>query len=147
MSSARDAITALIHRYAESLDRGDFAAVAALFDKGTYGAAAGPRLAGREAVERALRELVRVYDDGTPRTAHVTTNVIVDVDDGGRRATARSYFTVFQKVTGVPLQAIISGRYHDSFVLDGDGWRFDERVIHMDLVGDMSHHMLGDRLG
>ena len=39
------------------------------------------------------RSMVQLHD-GSPATKHVTTNVIGEVDDDGRAATARSYFTV-----------------------------------------------------
>ena len=63
----------------------------------------------------------RRYPDGTPRTKHVTTNLIVEVDDDAGTATGRSYFTVLQAVPGLPLQPIVAGRYHDRFVRDGVG--------------------------
>ena len=39
---------------------------------------------------------------------------------------------------------IVAGRYHDRFVLDGSDWRFAERRFFIDLVGDVSHHMLSN---
>ena len=51
---------------------------------------------GREAVEKIFRAMVRVYEDGTPRTKHVTTNIRIDVDDDAGTAEAHSYVTVFQ---------------------------------------------------
>jgi hypothetical protein len=38
---------------------------------------------------------------------------------------------------------IIAGRYHDAFAtIDGE-WRFTDRLIFSDLVGDLSHHLRG----
>jgi len=85
--------------------------------------------------------LVKLHADGTPRTKHVTTNVIVEIDDAAGTATARSYFTVFQRTDAVPLQAIVAGRYHDRFARAGEGWRFTDRLIYMDLVGDLHDHL------
>jgi 3-phenylpropionate/cinnamic acid dioxygenase small subunit len=84
---------------------------------------------------------VKLHADGTPRTKHVTTNVIVEIDEAAGTATARSYFTVFQQTAAVPLQAIVAGRYHDRFARAAGGWRFTERLIYMDLVGDLHDHL------
>ena len=137
------AITALLHRYAELLDGGDLDGVAALFERASWGA--GTRdftVEGAEQVRR-MYDGVILYEDGTPRTKHVITNVIIDVGADRASATARSYFTVLQATDGLTLQPIIAGRYHDRFAHDGGAWRFAERIIHPDLQGDLSRHMRG----
>ena len=59
---------------------------------------------------------------------------------GGVRSRS-CYFTVLQAVPGLTLQPILAGQYHDEFErVDGD-WRFTDRVILPDLIGDLSHHM------
>ena len=89
------------------------------------------------------RDSARIYDDdGTPHTKHVTTNAIIEVDDGADSASARSYYTVFQRVEDLPLQPIIAGRYHDTFQRIDGRWWFDTRIIFVDLVGDLSRHLL-----
>jgi hypothetical protein len=40
---------------------------------------------------------VIVYDDGTPRTKHVTTNLAIEVDKEGGTAMSRSYFTAYRR--------------------------------------------------
>jgi 3-phenylpropionate/cinnamic acid dioxygenase small subunit len=87
---------------------------------------------------------VRRYDDGTPRTKHVTTNLVIDTDESEGTATARSYYIVFQQLEGFPLQPIIAGRYHDAFARTDGEWRLIERVIFCDLVGDLSLHLTTD---
>ena len=139
MSDARAAISDLVHRYAECLDAGDLDGVAALFAGATYGRPAGPVRRGAAEVRAAL-DVVRLHD-GSPCTKHVTTNLIVEVDDAAGTASARSYFTVLQATAALPLQPILAGRYHDRFARDGDVWRFRERVIHLDLVGDLREHL------
>jgi hypothetical protein len=84
----------------------------------------------------------RIHPDGTPGTKHVTTNLILDIDDENGTASARSYWTVLQAVPGLPLQPILAGRYHDRFVRENGGWGFSERRYFIDLVGDVSHHVL-----
>jgi hypothetical protein len=94
--------------YAERVDLGDFPGVADLFDGATYRSALGDDVMvqeGRDAVLNTFETMVRRYDDGTPRTKHVTTNVMVEVD--GNTATARSYYTVMQQTDVLSLQPII----------------------------------------
>lgn len=99
---------------------------------------------GREAVAALYRGAVRIHEDGTPRTRHVTTNVIVEVDDSAGTAHARSAYTVFQQTSELKLQPIVSGRYHDTFQRRDGRWWFDTRTMFIDLVGDMSCHLLID---
>ena len=139
MDDDRAAIAALVFGYAERLDAGDFAGVASLFADAVYGMPGGPERCGAAAVQAVLDEKVQRHPDGTPRTKHVTTNLVVEVD--GVTATARSYFTVLQATARVPLQPIVAGRYHDRFVRHGGRWRFAARLIHVDLIGDVSDHL------
>jgi len=148
MSDDWHAIETLIMTYAERVDLGDFAGVADLFDGATYRSVLGDDVMvqeGRDAVLATFETLVRRYPDGTPRTKHVTTNVMVEVD--GDSATARSYYTVMQQTDVLPLQPIICGRYHDAFAKTGGAWRFTDRLIFSDLVGDLSQHLLADVFG
>lgn len=137
----RHAIEALLFTYAERLDAGDLAGVAALFAHATYRSAGGGEYRGSDAVRNVLTRLVRLYD-GTPRTKHVTTNVVIELDECAGTAAARSYFTVLQAVDGLALQPIVAGRYHDRFVRADAVWRFADRLIFMDLVGDLSRHLI-----
>jgi len=49
---------------------------------------------------------------------------------------------VLQAVPGLPLQPILAGRYHDRFERRSGVWWFSERRYLVDLVGDVSHHLL-----
>ncbi len=143
MSDPRREIEELIYSYAERIDAGDFAGVADLFGRGTIKGPVGPGASGREAVLALYTATTRRYeDDGTPHTKHVTTNVVVDVDDDAGVATARSYFTVFQALADFPLQPIIAGRYEDRFERLSGRWHFLERRIVPELYGDLSRHLL-----
>jgi hypothetical protein len=85
----------------------------------------------------------RYEDDGTPKTKHVTTNLIIDADTDEGTATCRSYFTVLQAVPGsLGLQPIVAGRYRDRFARVDGSWRFAARHMIVDLVGDVSQHLL-----
>jgi hypothetical protein len=48
---------------------------------------------------------------------------------------------VFQATPDLPLQPIIAGRYRDTFHVVDSRWWFDTRVMYVDLVGDLSHHL------
>jgi uncharacterized protein (TIGR02246 family) len=131
----------LIARYAELVDAGDFAGLGEMFADALFGGEGDAVVRGREAVEKIFRATVQVYDDGTPRTKHVTTNVRVDVDEGSGTAVAHSYVTVFQALPELPLQPIVAGRYRDVFERRDETWRFVERRFTTDLVGDVSRHL------
>jgi 3-phenylpropionate/cinnamic acid dioxygenase small subunit len=132
----------LVYAYAERIDAGDLAGVAELFRDGRIQAAPGIVFEGADAVRGLYEGATRLYDDGTPRTRHVTTNVAVEVDDDAGTGTARSYYTVFQQTDDLPLQPIIAGHYHDSFHVVGGRWAFDTREMFVDLTGDLGHHLL-----
>ena len=140
MSSEQE-ITRLVYRYAELIDDGDLAGVGELFEWGAVVGPDGSETRGREAVEALYRRSARIYPEtGTPCTQHVTTNLSITVD--GDRAEARSCFTVFQALEDFPLQAIITGRYRDSFSRRESGWTFLRREIEPRLMGDLSRHLL-----
>ena len=126
--------------YAERLDAGDLDGVAALFAHATWRSPARTEaLRGAEQVRHAY-DGVLLYD-GIPATRHVVTNLVVEIEPPDR-ARARSYFTVFQaRRPEFPLQPIISGRYHDTFERVDGVWRFADRLILPDLIGDLRHHL------
>jgi len=141
-ADAIEAIRRLLHRYAECVDAADFAGLGALFAAGAIRAAGLPApLRGAEAVAGFYARANRVHADGTLRTKHVVSNEIVELDAGGATASARSLFVVYQATERLPLQAIAAGRYHDRFERAADGWRFADREILLDLVGDLSEHL------
>ncbi len=143
VEASREAVERLILTYAERIDRGDFAGVGELFAEGVIAGPDGAALArGREQARQLYERTTRRYEDGTPRTKHVTSNLIVDVDEAAGTARARSYFTVLQALPGLPLQPIVAGRYEDRFERDGGRWRFSERRMFVELVGDVSRHLL-----
>jgi 3-phenylpropionate/cinnamic acid dioxygenase small subunit len=133
----------LLHRYAECVDDGDFDAVSELFSDADYHMAGpgSPPMRG-SAVGDTMRRVVRTYG-GVPRTKHVISNEIIEIDDATGSATSRSYFTVLQAVEGaLELQPITAGRYHDRFERRENTWHFADRSIVIEFVGDMSAHLL-----
>jgi 3-phenylpropionate/cinnamic acid dioxygenase small subunit len=129
-------ISNLMFRYAELFDTGRFDEFAALFEHGQWHKAAPGVAATRQWIE----DNVQLYDD-RPRTKHVTTNVVVDVDEAAGTATASAYVTIFQALPDFPLQPIFSGRYQDRLTrIDGQWW-WTERHVIGDLYGDISRHV------
>ena len=131
----------LINTYAERIDAGDFAGVGDLFRHGCIEAAPGLLYEGAEAVTGLYEATTRLHANGTPLTHHVTTNVAVEMGEAATTATARSRYTVFQQTDELPLQAIIAGRYHDTFHLVEGEWCFERRQMFVDLTGDLGHHL------
>lgn len=145
MSDSAREIENLIYRYAELLDAGNLDGVAELFTHGRITAMEDPPpeavFEGVAGVRRMYGMATRLYDDGTPKTRHLTSNVAIYVDETTDRAEARSYYTVTQATPDLPLQIIVTGHYRDSFHrLDGQWW-FDTRIMFVDQVGDTSHHL------
>jgi hypothetical protein len=137
------AIARLVYAYAELIDTGDFAGIGLLFGDATIDPGDGSLYTGAEAVQAMYDRNTRRYpDNGTPHTRHVTTNLIIDVDDDAGSGTCRSYVVVFQQVDDFPLQPVWSNRYQDRFRrVDGE-WRFAHRRMTDHLPGDVSRHLL-----
>ena len=139
MVSSETAIANLVYRYAELIDSGNFEGAAALFTHARI--KVGPRDIGAEELLAMWRGSIVLYEDGTPRTKHVITNPIIELDEPAGRGSCRSCYTVMQQVGDGPLEAVICGRYHDAFEkIDGE-WRFSYRDYSLhDLPGNMSRH-------
>ena len=78
--SSHRAIENLIATYAELVDDGDFAGLGTLLAHATFTGSGAP-VSGPDAIEKMFQDMLIVYDDGTPRTKHVTTNVIIEADE------------------------------------------------------------------
>jgi len=136
-----EAITALVNSYADLLDAGDLDGVAALFDDATWrSGATGEVLRGATQVRRVYDRIV-LYDDGTPRTRHLLTNLTVELDPGGATASGRCSFTVLQGiVSGQPIQVVVSGHYVDRYRKSDGRWQFADRLFVADLTGEQERH-------
>ena len=107
MTDSVKTLSDMIYNYSELFDTGDFDGFAAQFEHGRWHRAEP----GTAATRQWIADHVQVHD-GLPRTKHVITNLIVDVDEDAGTATSRSYITVWQAVPPeLPLQAVFSGRY------------------------------------
>ena len=145
MDSAR-LIENLLYTYADRIDRGDLDGVADLFAHGRIHGqeGGGPETVfeGRDGVRNLYGMATRIYaDSGTPKTKHLTTNAIIEVDDETGTATAQSNYLVTQATDELPLQVIITGHYRDTFHRVDGQWWFDTRTMYVDQAGDLSHHL------
>jgi hypothetical protein len=138
---AEHEIEKIIFGYAEAVDEGDFVRVAKFFQRGRI------RVNGRESVYEGsdgvlevFQRYTRVYE-GIPSTRHVTTNLFIEVDESGKVAHARSYFTVLQARPELPLQVVIAGRYLDTFERIEGTWWLTDRLGCCDLVGNLEAHL------
>jgi 3-phenylpropionate/cinnamic acid dioxygenase small subunit len=146
MNDAAIAIPNLLYIYAELIDAGDLAGAAALFRHG-HVVSGGERIVGEDAIVAMWRGWMRLYD-GRPRTRHIITNPIITLDEGGAAAACRSQYTVLQATDTLPLQPIITGRYHDRLRIIDCAWCFVERnYAEIDLTGNLGGHLLKQLAG
>ncbi|MBX7456215.1 nuclear transport factor 2 family protein [Mycolicibacterium sp. 3033] len=145
MSDAARDIENLVYTYAERIDAGDLDGVAALFAHGRIcGVEDGPPetvFEGTDRVRQMYEMATRLYDDGTPKTKHFTTNVRIDVDEDAGTARASAYYCVTQATPELPLQVIVTGHYRDTFHRVDGAWWFDSRTMYVDQIGDTSRHL------
>jgi SnoaL-like domain len=128
-------------RYNAAVDDGDFDTAGALFADGVF-RTRGVEAHGATEVTAILRRHCIIYDDGTPGTAHVVSNVQIEVAPGAVTATSMSYFMVLQGgAAGSGVSIIDSGRYHDVFARVDADWRFASRFAENRLIGDRSRHL------
>jgi 3-phenylpropionate/cinnamic acid dioxygenase small subunit len=141
VSEAHEAVRNLLGRYCELMDAGDWEGLADLLADAVLTDDRGREAArGRTGVLRMYGDGTITYD-GSPRTRHLTTNPVIEVDEGAGTATARSSFVVFQATDALSLQPIAAGRYRDRFARRDGEWVFTERSFALDQVGDLSQHL------
>lgn len=141
MSDDVIAITTLLYRYGALMDAGDFEGAAQLLGPARIWLGPAGEVAGFD-MARIWRDMIIVYDCGTPRTQHVISNPIVDIAPSRADARCHAVYTVYQQVDALPLQVIAAGRYVDSFTRDGLGWRFASRdYSHFNFKGNLRFHL------
>jgi len=134
-----DHLRNLLYAYAEAIDAGDIAALRDLFAHAVITLDGGATWRGRHAGgdDSQPGPWRATASGGGPKgTKHLVTNVIVEFDPSGDAASTRSTFAVLQAMDGLPLQPIISGRYHDGFRRIDGAWHFTSRRYIVDLVGN-----------
>lgn len=138
--NSRDQILHLTNLYGFTIDTGDFNGFAELFARGEWTMEGGASAKGKDQLLAGMAN-IRVYEDGTPKTRHTTTNIDLSIDEEAGTANSQCYVTVFQQTSEFPLQVIFSGHYFDDFERVDGVWIFKRRLIRYQLVGDMSAHV------
>ncbi len=143
MSHAHAAIANILYRYAELIDAGDFDAIGELFQHAVLESEGrATSTVGAAAIARQYHETTRRYPDtGTPKTKHVITNLLCEVDEAAGSARSRAYYTVLQATESLPLQPVITGRYHSEYRCVAGEWRIVRHRFFVDQVGDLSQHL------
>lgn len=139
--SSEQQILNLIAQYTHYVDQAKFDKVGDLFANGKI-ISPGNVMEGKESVVSQLSKNLQVYADGTLRTAHLTTNTVLDIREDKNEASAVSYLTILQADAerGLSLQPIAVGRYHDTFKRVDGKWEFSVREFLITLAGDLSHN-------
>ena len=136
-------IANLVYRYGELIDAGDYDGIGELLAHAVVTAEGSDvEWSGAAEITNMYTQSTRLYDDGTPRSKHVITNLLIEVDAERGTGTCRSYYTVFQQTDTLALQPIVAGRYRDEFTRVDHVWRFTRREMIVDLTGDLSQHLL-----
>jgi 3-phenylpropionate/cinnamic acid dioxygenase small subunit len=145
MSASARHIENLLYTYAERIDAGDLDGVADLFAHGRIcGVEDGPPetvFSGTDGVRQMYDMATRLYEDGTPKTKHLTSNARIEVDEAAGTAQSWANYLVTQATPDLPLQVIVTGHYRDTFHRVDGQWWFDTRIMFIDQVGDVSHHL------
>jgi len=151
-AEARYEIEKQIYAYTYAIDGGDMEALGQLFEHAVM-RVEGTDVAyrGADAVRQTNIDFNIFYDaegnpgpyrpDTTPRTRHVTTNLIIDVAVDGSSATARSSVVVFQFAPGAPLRPILAAGYRDRFEPIDGRWRWTERVHLLEHIEAVELHL------
>lgn len=148
---ARTVLEERMYRYCEAIDNADLETLGNIFAAGALINQDGTETRGPKAITELFSSMIIFYDENgnevpyanqacSPRTRHVTTNIIMEFDNNVEIAKTRSYFTVYQTINADNV-IIAGGRYHDRFERDPYGWHLIERRILIDNLGDMSKHL------
>ncbi|MGE4653163.1 MAG: nuclear transport factor 2 family protein [Myxococcota bacterium] len=146
MGNSATEICNLLYTYGRLVDAGDFAGVGRHFAHARITNDRSDEVAeGEGEIAAMYRRTTRLYPEtGTPRTQHAFNNPILEVDEDAGRATCHANFVVFQQTDRLPLQPIIAGRYRDRFERVEGAWRYSEKHMIVDLMGDLGDHLLID---
>jgi hypothetical protein len=133
-------ISSLLFRYAELLNTGQFDLVGELFAQGRVSVEGSPK------VYVGAAEVAEMYRSTTSSENGVDSllfNSNVQVSIEGEQASAKSYFIAYHQRPGVILP-VVGGRYRDRLSRIEGKWTFVERIMTIDLVGDLGSHLKGN---
>jgi hypothetical protein len=134
----KEAIRELFAEYCFRMDEARYAELGALFTAdgawiARYAEARGPA----EIAALMARNIPR-----EPKRKHFIMNSLIALD--GDRATARTSYLVVLQAAGAGLVPSVAGTYEDVLVRTTDGWRFRERRLVHDLVGELGLNLPKD---
>jgi hypothetical protein len=132
----------LLYSYCWLIDSGDFQGVCDLMKDADI--LYGGKLTFSRDPEGYMQTFnpIITYKDGTPKTAHMCIDPIIEVAEDGLTATSKSYTVVTQGVTKkFQPQIIWIDRKYDTFVKENGKWKFRSRDFVTRAQGDTSHHM------
>ena len=134
----------LLYRYADYLDSGQLVEAAELFRHARIKLQNRDSCIDHQTLLGIWQQRLKLYPCGTPRSKHIISNPIIDIDQASQTATVRSSYTVLQATDSLPLQIIAAGRYVDEFECVDGIWRFSFRdYSHLEMSGDLSGHLSG----
>ena len=111
MSNSYADISNLLSEYTHRFDLGNLEGAAQLFRHARVQTAPDTWIDYKQLLD-IWREGVIMYDDGTPKTKHVCTNAVINIDEDNDAADSKSYYVVYQQ-TDRPFNAVRSDRCSD----------------------------------
>lgn len=81
---------------------------------------------GSQEIEAVAAGMIQKLDNGRSATTHEITNIMIDIAQDSLSANARAYWTLYKTIPGLAREAVMSGRYEDKFIFDGE-WHFTQR--------------------
>jgi hypothetical protein len=93
-------------------------------------------------IAEGFRRATQTYPQGGARTHHISTNLIIEVDEEAGTATCQSHYVMYQATDELPLQPINAGRNFDRFERVDGTWFWKHRYITVLLSGNMQHHLV-----
>ena len=140
-------IRKLIFAYSQRFDSGDLDGFCALFARGTlHLPGLTEPMTGPDAVRGFIEDRIIFYG-GSPRTQHLVSGSIIEVEPSGERASAQSCITLLQGLPGQDIRPILLGRYLDTFERADGQWWFARRTGADGIVGDLSQHLRRGAVG
>jgi hypothetical protein len=138
MERDRALIENAMARFCEHFDNGRLEAAAELFAPDVRYLGSFFTAADRDELLAFWKRNVILYENGTPQTAHMNTNIDISVDEDNGTAEARSYLVTFQALHDFALQATNVVRCVDRFTKSNGSWLWRERRVLPYLFGDTS---------
>jgi hypothetical protein len=124
--SSDRAIANLLAAYAFRNDDADIPGLGDLFAEAVF-TLNGDTARGKAEIEAMAGAIIPIASDGRSATSHEITNISIEVNETTGTATASSYWTLYNAVSGEPRQAFLAGHYQDAFGRKDGVWRFTRR--------------------